>query len=652
MAVKENVRMNRIKRFFGIDYKKTDDISDGVKKIDKEKSTDDKLKTIPFDASVKALLNYWLSATHDNEESWKHRTDLYHDMEMIYYNSALISRSMEMLADEVIQADGATKPMFVEAPEKQKKFIMEFWDNVKLFDLLRPTAVDIVQFGNAGWLPSFNDKGIDEVIPISVYDLKDRLEFTPYEVQEKLTKGDKLMTSLKGMDRMAQLIDIVKGKEKIAGHFKSYLFGFQIGDHIVPPWRFIHFRNMTNKSPFKPFGIPVFIHSVAPYRQYDAAMSFQVVARGLKYPKDKYELNIPTSVDATDKLQAAIEFLNELQNSGLNSSEKDSPGLNDVIITIRDLFEYSQIVPDIDLGKIDDIELLREDLMNSTFLPRYLIDPSDGGFGDSGVSLVQKWKPFARLVYRIQNILMSNVAQLTKIHMIHSGEFKEEEIDFIISMPYPESQVDRDLIDNQKDLLELSHEIIDALQDRITGGEELPPEIVKNIYQQFLPYDDLRIDKWVKDSLEATAGDGGEEATEGAQGKLIESEKGRKAWRILEEKVGKKNLKESIKNIIFEKRQEEMREGKLRGKHFYSSKNQYLDFPAEQLIELDKLRIKKLSEGQNLPAYCTEEVEYAFIPKIIEGEKEELVEEKHGRKAYKFSFKGKEKKFKKEQENK
>lgn len=651
MAVNDKTILNRLKKFFGVDYKKADSPSDILQALNKTKSTDKKLVKLPFDDTVKELLTWWLGATHDSAKSWKNREDLYLDMNMIYYNSALISRAIEMTADEVIQSDTHQAPMFVEAPKKQKEFIEKFWDNTSMFSLLRPTAVDIIQFGNSGWLPSFNDKGIDEIIPVEVEDIKDRLEFTPYIVQQKLKNKDKLMTSLKGMDRLNQLIDIVNDKENITSHFKSYLFGFQIGDYVVPPWRFIHFRNLTNKSPFKPFGIPVFIHAVAPYRQYDAAMSFQVIARGLKFPKDWYKLNIPTAVDPTDKLSLAIEFLNELQNSGLNTSEKEMPGLGDIIITINELFDYEQITPDIDLGKIDDIEMLRDDLMNATFLPRYVIDPQDGGFGDSGIALIQKWKPFARLVYRIQNILMSNVAQLIKIHMIHSGEFVEDEIDFILSMPYPESQVDRDLIDNQKDLLELSHEIIDAIQDRITGGDELPPEIIKGIYQQFLPYDDSRISKWIDDSIEATKSD--EDDVEEGKEKLFDSVvrqklKSRVAWKKIEETVGRANLKENVSKIILEKKQKSLREGRIRGKHFYSSKNKLPDFSAEQLIELDKRRIQKLSEGLDTSEYYKEEVKYTFKP-LKEGIQNDGEEEinKYGRKKYKFSFGGKDKKYKK-----
>ena len=79
---------------------------------------------------------------------------------------------------------------------------------------------------------------------------------------------------------MQEYLDEIKKLTNYANHFKHYLLGFQVSNFLLPPWKFIHFRNFTSKDPFAPYGMPTFIHAIAPYRQYDAGMTIQMVSRG------------------------------------------------------------------------------------------------------------------------------------------------------------------------------------------------------------------------------------------------------------------------------------------------------------------------------------------------------------------------------------
>jgi len=499
--------LNQLKKYFQIGWKDTSNKQPSEQLYPLKKVVDTK-GNIHFEKEnlsdeVKKLFDWWMTSCHDSRDSWLQRTQLFQDMDMIELNMAMISKAMNIMADEVVQADSNMQPIFVEAKRNVKKFILDWFDKVNLFSLIRPTVYDIIKYGNAGWLLGFDEQGINEILPIDMYDLKDRLEFTPDEVQKKMVGDNTLFSQFKAHDRINDLINSITNKENITSFFKQYLFGFQVNDNIIPPWRFIHFRNFTTSSPFKPFGVPIFIHSVAPYRQWDAAMTMQVVARGAKFPKEKYEIDIPNAVDPSTKLELAVEFLNELMNAGIGTSKKELPGVNEVRITIKDLFTWSQETPQIDLGKIDDIKMLYDEVANSTYLPRNLIDPNDSGFGDSGVSLVEKFKPFARLVFRIQSIFLANLSQAIKIHMIHSQKFSEEEMDFVLSMPYPESQVNNEIISSQTAQWGLANEIISSLSSKLIGGESLPSDVIRQIYQKILPYDDKTIDDFINGTIKA-----------------------------------------------------------------------------------------------------------------------------------------------------
>lgn len=598
----------RLLRFFNVGITKNtmtskDKIFPTKKSIDIKTGVVHRVREV-FPPEVEKYYERWMHSSHDDAQSWKNRYDLFFDMDMLYFNSSLISRAIELIADEVIQADSHEQPISIEATPKVKKFIQEFFDKINIYKHLRPTAVDIIQYGNAGWILSFDEKGVDCIIPISIYDFKDRLEFSAYQVKKLIEKNDKFFNAYKSkIHRIDQLTKMIQNEDDISSYFKEYLFGFIIGDYAVPPWRFLHFRNATTKSPFKPFGIPVYIHAVAPYRQFDSAMTLQIAARGARLPIDIYKLHFPNTLAPTEKLNRAQEFITSWQNSGINAINKEEVGIGTTVVTIADLMEFDQKVSNIDLGKIDDIDLLRDELIIATQLPRSLLDPKESGFGESGVSLIERWKPFARLVYRIQQSLLQEISQLVKIHMIYSGEFSSNEMDFILSMPYPESMLNNDMISNQKDLLDLANQIIQALADKLTGGDTnaIPLDVVKSIYNKFLPYDDKVITTWLNDvekkvQQQNGGGEGGnsevgadEYSTEEVPDEAVEKTKKELLWEKSINIIGGKNkLSEYIKNHVFEYKQKNLREGKFSGKHYYSSKIEDDSFPISRMIEIDK----------------------------------------------------------------
>lgn len=615
MAENNSVIKN-LQNFFGIGVNKNakDNINAVFPTEEVIKNDKKDYAKVKFNDDIKALYDWWLNTTHEDHNSWKSREDLWQDMTILYDNCPYIARAVELTADEIIQADGNDQIIFIDAKAKVKKAFYEFADTVNLNSLIRPTAVDLVQFGNCPWIIGFDDSGVSDVVPKDVNCLKDRLEFTPNEVRNKMQNGDKFFRNYSAQsNRVDQLIQSVAAKENYTSYFKTYLLGFIVEDMIIPPWGCIHFRNTTYKSPFAPFGVPMYIHAMSPYRQYDAAMTLQQAARASMFPKHMWKLNLPNVIKPTEKVQKALELLAELQNAGINTSKKEIPGVGDTIVTIEDLVSYEEVSAEIDLGKMDDIELLNDAIIVSTFLPRYLIDPNDSGFGDSGVALVEQWKPFARLVYRFQSILLQNISQLFKIHMIASNQFTIDEMDFTLSMKYPESQTNSDIISSQNSLIDLANNIIGAIQDKITGGEPIPPEVVKDIYTQFFPFDTKKVEKWVDDTLKSLPKESTFEDDDTFMERVQNSSK--KTWKLLEKEIGRQNLKEKVEDIMFEEKQKVIREMSYGGRHVYSSRNVYTDFPAEQIRTFDKNIINKLQENEEsdlINKKLVEDMNYVF----------------------------------------
>jgi hypothetical protein len=621
---RSSVITDKLKKFFGFGINpNAEQIPDKIelyktiKGLDKSGKQAVRIEKEKFGDTIEELWRFWATACHDDAtDSWQTMLSVYSDMDILRMNCQPISKSMEIMTDEIIQADSNNQIIFIEAKEKVKKYIEKFFDDINLIELIRPTVSDIVQYGNAGWVLGFDNKGVSSIKRIPIQYLKERLEFSPVDLHNALNdKGHMIHDYRNSINSVSDLIDMITNKENISSYFDEYLLGFVVEDKVIPPWKFLHFRNITNEQTFAPFGIPTFIHAMSAYRQFDAAMAMQIIARGASFPKSVYKLDLPNVVNPTEKFAKATEFLNEMLNSGFGSSKKELPGIGDIIVTIKDLFDFEMIAPDIELKGIDDLELLKDDIYNACLLPRKLVDPKDSGFGESGVSYIEQFKPFARMVYRFQSILLNNITQLIKIHLIHTGDFELDEIEFSLSMPYPESQTNNDIISAQSSLLELANNVISAIEDRVTGGEKLPPELIKTIYNKFLPYDSTTVDFWVDEAVKAkeegdTVSDEDdfgfdepvedeEEMNEDGKYSLKERiKKSKRNWRLLENKVGKKVLKETVNEIIFECfNNSSLREGSMRGQHFFKSKNNYSDFNLKDYVHIRNNKLNKLKES-------------------------------------------------------
>ena len=553
------------------------------------------IKPDAFTPQVQRLYDFWVT-TYFDKDRYEERQNLWSEVENLYFNDSICARNVNIRSDETVQADSGMQCVSVEGNKKQVDFILNFFDDIQLYPKIRPTAFDLNLFGNHVWILGINGaKGIEEVVPTDIFSLTERLEFCPAELEQKMLKNSQYSAYF-SQDRIAQLVDAITNKDNITSVHKKYLLGFIINNYVLPPWRVLHFRNDTTRSPFAPFGVPGIIHSLAPYKQWDAAMTFQVMARAASFPIDKYTLNLPNVIDDAEKFNVLLGFIEKLDNIGIRQSKKDDKNLGDRIFTIKELFDFEQIESNIDIGKIADIDMLKDERIIASGLPRNIIDPNDGGFGDSGVSLVQKWKELARSVFHQQHIILDNLTQLCKLQMILTNSFSVDEFDFILSMPFPESQTNGDLINNQKDTMDLFITLVDGLSDKFLGGEPLPVDLMRDILTQVMPYDQRRLEDWISqiekarkaaEAVAETDDGGGEEDVESDFN--FESREKRNTKRFMEGiKKDKTGFTETVTNEFIRARQSKLREGTLNNKHYFSSKNNYSDFQVSTLRKMDK----------------------------------------------------------------
>lgn len=587
--------LQKMKSFFarsGFAITNTDKkrVDDKIKLL-KPTQNSNELKTVSLDSYTKQLFNLWRSQVSQVYQ-FEDRLKQYQEIDNTYNNIALLARATNLLADEIPQIDVNDNLLMIQSPNnKLQKELEQFTEKIGLVDYLPATCINLVKYGDHFWTPVFSKDGIEELLNVDPYDVIDRIEFTPHEVERSLSNRgvSNIFKSLTTDSKLQGLITSILEEKDYSSFFRSYLFGFQVGSYILPPWRCIHLRNFQTNSFFAPFGTPAFIHSLASAKIYEMALGLQMISRQMKFPVDLYKLSFPNAMASTDKMQAAFEFLRQWENSGLGNTKSENPGVGERKITIKDLFEYEQVVPNIDLGRIDDIELLRDDLIISTGIPRNFLDPNNGSFGNSGISLTEQFKPFARTVYKYQTIVLRAIKELCFIHLIQSKKFQLNEIDFMLSMPYPESQANNEIIDSQKNQFELANNILDGIKERIGGEISIPVDVIKDVYKKMLPYNSKETDSWVdrfvaeREKIEKqNSGENEESQTQDESGKDFTFESIKKTMK------GRKLYEKIVKEEITKARIDSFSEKAENGRHYFSSRKKSFDYDFNRMENIFK----------------------------------------------------------------
>lgn len=568
---------------------------------------------------TRQLWDYFLHQCHDSAQSFLNRQQMYMDMEMLFFNNSFYARAMKLHANEAVPVDTSRRIFDVEGDSAQKKYALEFIKRTEVEQITWATAFDVVQFGDAGWIPFYQDKGIESFQLIDVYDLQERMEFSPIEIEKKIqnASGGMMYRLYKDVDKMQHLVKAIQTDQKDhESLFRTYLLGFIVANMALPPWRFLHFRNLTTRSPFKPYGMPTYIHGVAPYRQYDAGMNMQVIARGAQFPIDHWKIKNAAGSDPVSKLEQIWGIMSRLDNVGQGTSRKEGIGIGERNFSIEGLLEYEQISPRFDIKGVDDLEMLENNIIVSTGLPRNLLDPNNGSFGNSGVALIQQYRPFRRDVYHTQSIIMEQMIQAIKLDMIASGKFSLESINFQLHMPFPDAAYDRDAISSQSDLLRLANDMLDALSTKVLGSTEtpLPPELIHQVYSKFLPLDAELMQNWMHMALQQqqlkygaqdpSTGDaaGYDEYMPDNKQEMKPQIDERYLPKLRENRqklaaMGRASLYEMVEESFFEMKHDQ-REGSIHNSHYMSSRriNHENKFQVSQLIQAGKVAMKEAAE--------------------------------------------------------
>lgn len=570
---KNKTFLRRIRSFFNIGTKKVQGVT--IPYPAETDSQTGKARPVRFSDELLELYKYWLSDTEETYSSVKNRIERNTALQYAYYNSPIISATIDLYADEAINAESQSDLIKISGRKKVQDYIVAFLDRVGVTqDISRDTFHGIALYGDHFWVTPFNEKeGYTEVVPIDVFSVKDRLEFNAIEVAENKNKNNSVFNNLVNnskMDSLQALIDA--NKDEWGEWFHNYLFGFSISNDIqLPPWSMLHFRNFSTMSEFYPFGRPILINSLAPFRQLQSSKNLMALARASSFVLKHFEVKVNDNATPLEKWEAVNAAREQYYNMANKPSGKEQFTINSEIWTPENELSVNSIDTRIDLDKIGDVELLRDDLIMGTRIPKGYLIVDRSSFGTSGQSLLKQHKPFARAVYTLQTSFLSQLTQLVRMQFALTGDFDIDE-EFELSMAFPQVEESSDRIRAKNDTLRLSKDIIDNIGSAmgLDRDEALPPDVVRDILGKFSFIDQSDLDDWVDQIVKARE----EQEEEGDTGGKSSGFQFNARNRVIRKKVEERLHSSLIEECILDsKKRLGMKEGVMEGRHFMTSSN-------------------------------------------------------------------------------
>ena len=488
-----------------------------------------KTMTTKLSGKLGEMFDAWLHDTAQTYNVAMDREKRISELEYAINNDPFLSQAASLYGDEATQLmDNNGKLIEIECSDPRMKERME--DLIDQWGItqnrLRSAAYNLAAFGDAFWSNKVTKNGVVRCIPLNIHQIKERLEFNPVQVQADLETQKGFVSAINRHEKLKKLFDNIEGEdnEEFSNLFDTRLFGFVVaGDLVVPPWAVTHFRLNSEHSPFFPMGESVFLKALAPYRMLAATQVLQSLARVMSFPVTVYEVATTPGMDEAQQFEKINEVREEYENIGESAVGNEAYSVNTKLWAPKGLMEVKMHSPNIDINAVEDMLMYTDRVAIASGIPKGYLIQEYGGFGNSAISLVEQFKPFARKVFTVQSSILDGLSDLFRLHFAITGEFDYRE-DFILSMKFPNEESSDTRNATKTATLNLSKDIIDTVANLIGSIDDpLPPEVIQDILSKFSFLDPKDIKKWIRPNPNQVEHeeDGGEEFdSEGDMGGL------------------------------------------------------------------------------------------------------------------------------------
>lgn len=548
-----------------------------------------------FPPKIRELWDWYLNETADTSQTMSDRNNRYKDMDYMIYNDSIISMALNLYADEIAQPDDNMEIIKVNAPDsavaKEIRSLLDKWGITQKY--IREVSFNLCAYGDSFDIVDIDPKeGVTSLTPIDVYDVTDRLEFKASEIKKRrdYTRWYNICRDETVRQYLTDFEDEIK--ESPSAAFESYLFGFIIcEEYYLAPWQVLHYRLESRRSEFFPWGRPLFINLIGPWRQLKTSMNLMALARTMKFPKDVFGVETSDEMTTMEKWDAVNSARQEYSNQGRYNKAKEEFALGDEVWIPKDLIDFQTHQTDINLDDIADVEFLRDNIMMGTAIPKGYLITDEGGWGTSNQSLLQQSKPFGRAVYRIQSEELERISYLIRLHFLITGQFEKEFTEFELSMNFPVVEEASDRLQLKSDTMDLANAIINNLKDAMGyTAETVPISLIKKVFAKYSFLTPEELDKYIgeleKEQKRADASGDTFDATDvfnkggyGAEDEVDFTEEAKKFESRLNEDVVRMAYFESLKSLG-------VSESTIRGRHVRVSRDTLISKQEKQVFHM------------------------------------------------------------------
>ena len=381
--------------------------------------------------------------------------------------------------------------------------------------LIHSTCANIQLYGESFWVVKVSQNGVSKVKKFHPSQIIERLEFSPIHVSTVLTQRDGLSLMNKGrLSKFASLVKTVQSQdvfdygEDLTDMFDTKLFGFELAGEVngeslvVPPWSVVHFRFNEDSSEFFPYGRPPLLNCLAPFKQCYSAMMLQGLARAMSFPITMYKVKGTEGFGPEVAFNHVNTVREEYDNIGVTPSSAGNEvyTVNTRMWVPADLVDVEVKESKVEIDSVDDINLYQDRVAIASGIPKAYLDQEFGGFGNSGISLTEQYKPFARHVFSIQSAFLAELGNLIRLHYAITGEF-DYNTPFTLNMRFPASEMGSEQREAKNASLELTKAIIDIIKEALGVDDEMeiPESVIMDIFDKYSFLDATDFQRWFRD---------------------------------------------------------------------------------------------------------------------------------------------------------
>ena len=452
---------------------------------------------------LETLFDAYLQDTTDTYRILEDRAKRLSELEFAISNDPFLSMAANLYADEATQIDVQGKLITVECADPRMKLriedLIDQWGITQ--NRLRSVAYQLAAFGDAFWANKITKNGVIRITPLGIHQVKERLEFNPVQVQTDLALRKGYLTAINRSAKLQALFDLMDSEEneEFADLFDTRLFGFTLDDDlVVPPWSITHFRLNPDQSEFFPMGKSLLLHCLAPFRQCNATMTLQSLARIMNMPITVYNVKTAPGMDEAQQFEKINEVREEYENIGDAGAGNEAYSVNTKIWAPEGLLNVEVHSPNIDVDAIGDIEMYQDRVAVASGIPKGYLVQEWGGYGNSAISLVEQFKPFSRRVFTVQSAILDGLSNLIRLHFAITGDFNYKE-SFALSMKFPNEESAAERVEAKEASLSLSKDVLDLVANIIGAiNDPLPEDVIQDILTKYSFLDPEDIKRWVK----------------------------------------------------------------------------------------------------------------------------------------------------------